>query len=44
MKASEIVLGVVIAAAALGALARTVSRRILARRAPARDDEPILWI
>ena len=44
MKASEIVIGVLIAATAVGILVRSLSRRLLARRLHARDDEPILWI
>jgi hypothetical protein len=43
MKASEIMIGVLVLAFAAALFATALKRR-LTRRRPRRDDEPILWI
>lgn len=43
MKASEIVIGVVVLTFAVALIAGALARRFLRRR-PRRDDDPVLWI
>lgn len=43
MKATEIVIGVLVLTFAAALIAAALARRVLHRR-PRRDDEPILWI